>query len=152
MAERIFIVEIAGEVESVLADLPIVEAAAFPFGQVLRTDGAGFEFLFKGGLDFGEGIEPMTDGFGPFVVLNAAVELLTDGMREASDFAGASFQMLFIFGRIVAGPIRHQNVGSNRLLRAQTLTVSFKNPWLFLAETNIALRSVSDAAERNSRW
>jgi hypothetical protein len=45
-----------------------------------------------------------------------------------------------------------QKVGSNRLLRAQTLTVSFKKPWGLLAETNIALRSVSDVSERNSRW
>ena len=45
-----------------------------------------------------------------------------------------------------------QNVGSNRLLRAQTLTVSFKTPWNLLAETTVALRSVSDASARNSRW
>ena len=45
-----------------------------------------------------------------------------------------------------------QKVGSNRLLRAQTLTVSFKKPWNYLTENNLALRSVSDASERNSRW
>jgi site-specific DNA recombinase len=45
-----------------------------------------------------------------------------------------------------------KKVGSNRLLRAQTLTVSFKKPWNYLVETNIALRSVSDATERNSKW
>jgi site-specific DNA recombinase len=45
-----------------------------------------------------------------------------------------------------------QKVGSNRFLRAQTLTVSFKKPWNFLAETTVAIRRVSDAAERNSKW
>jgi hypothetical protein len=45
-----------------------------------------------------------------------------------------------------------QNVGSNRLLRAETLTVSFKKPWNLLAETTVAMRSVSDASARNSGW
>src|SRR5579862_4976398 len=45
-----------------------------------------------------------------------------------------------------------QKAGSNRLLRAQTLTVSFKKPWNFLAETNIAMRSVSDASAQSSKW
>ena len=45
-----------------------------------------------------------------------------------------------------------QKVGSNRLLRAETLTVSFKKPWIYLAESNLALRSVTDTAERSSIW
>jgi len=45
-----------------------------------------------------------------------------------------------------------QKVGSNRLLRAQTLTVSFKKPWISLAETNVTLRSVSDVSVQNSEW
>ena len=45
-----------------------------------------------------------------------------------------------------------QSVGSNRLLRAQTLTVSFKKPFDLLAETTVAMRSVSDASARNSGW
>jgi hypothetical protein len=45
-----------------------------------------------------------------------------------------------------------QNVGSNRLLRAQTLTVSFTNPWISLAETNIAVRSTEHVSARNSEW
>jgi len=44
------------------------------------------------------------------------------------------------------------NVGSNRLLRAQTLTVSFKKPWNYLAETTIAVRGTEDVSARNSRW
>jgi len=45
-----------------------------------------------------------------------------------------------------------QIVGSNRLLRAQTLTVSFKKPWNLLAETNIAVRSTGDFSTTNSNW
>ena len=45
-----------------------------------------------------------------------------------------------------------QRAGSNRLLRAQTLTVSFKKPFALLAETNLAIRNTSDVSERCSRW
>jgi len=45
-----------------------------------------------------------------------------------------------------------ENVGSNRLLRAQTLTVSFKRPFDSLAETTIAVRSMTDVSAINSRW
>jgi site-specific DNA recombinase len=45
-----------------------------------------------------------------------------------------------------------QKVGSNRLLRSQTLTVSFTKPASVLAETNIAVRSTNDVSERNSKW
>jgi hypothetical protein len=45
-----------------------------------------------------------------------------------------------------------QRVGSNRLLRAQTLTVSFKNPFDLLAETSLAIRNTSDVSEQCSRW
>jgi len=39
-----------------------------------------------------------------------------------------------------------KKVGSNRLLRAQTLTVSFKKPWNLLAETVIAVRNTEDVS------
>ena len=45
-----------------------------------------------------------------------------------------------------------QQVGSNRLLRAQTLTVCFKKPWNSLAETTVAVRSIADISEQSSRW
>jgi len=45
-----------------------------------------------------------------------------------------------------------KKVGSNRLLRAQTLTVEFIKPAQLLAETNIAVRSTTDISARNSRW
>jgi hypothetical protein len=45
-----------------------------------------------------------------------------------------------------------QKVGSNRLLRSQTLTVSFTESASVLAETNIAVRSTNDVSERKSIW
>ena len=45
-----------------------------------------------------------------------------------------------------------QKVGSNRLLRSQTLTVSFTKPASLLAETNFAVRSTNDVSARNSIW
>ena len=42
--------------------------------------------------------------------------------------------------------------GSNRLLRAQTLTVSFKKPFDLLAETTLAVRSTTAVSEQCSRW
>jgi len=44
------------------------------------------------------------------------------------------------------------NVGSNRLLRAQTLTVTFKRPFDSLAETTLAVRSTSDVSAQNQNW
>jgi site-specific DNA recombinase len=43
-------------------------------------------------------------------------------------------------------------VGSNRLLRSQTLRVSFKKPWDFLAETNLAVQRTNSFSEQNSLW
>jgi hypothetical protein len=45
-----------------------------------------------------------------------------------------------------------QKVGSNRLLRAQTLTVSFKKPFDLLAETNLAVRNTTDVSAQSSDW
>ena len=45
-----------------------------------------------------------------------------------------------------------KKVGSNRLLRAQTLTVSFTKPFALLAETNITVRSTRDFSQQSSRW
>ncbi len=40
--------------------------------------------------------------------------------------------------------------GSNRLLHAQTLRVSFIKPWNFLAKTNVAVRETGSISERTS--
>ncbi len=45
-----------------------------------------------------------------------------------------------------------KKVGSNRLLKAQTITVEFKKPWILLAETNISVRSTNDISQQYSEW
>jgi hypothetical protein len=40
----------------------------------------------------------------------------------------------------------------NRLIRSQTLTVSFKNHWNLLAETTVAARSAPDEISRSEKW
>ena len=45
-----------------------------------------------------------------------------------------------------------KKVGSNRLLRSQTLTVTFTKPFDSLAETVIAVRSTNDFSEPSSKW
>ncbi|HWD20821.1 MAG TPA: recombinase family protein [Verrucomicrobiae bacterium] len=45
-----------------------------------------------------------------------------------------------------------QKVGSNRLVRSQTLTVSFIKPWDLLAKTTVAAHAASSDSERSSGW
>jgi len=45
-----------------------------------------------------------------------------------------------------------KKVGSDRLLRAQTLTVPFTKPFVLLAETNLTVRSTSDFSQQSSIW
>ncbi len=45
-----------------------------------------------------------------------------------------------------------QKVGSNRLLRAQSLTVTFTKPWNSLAETNIAASCAASGSDQLSIW
>lgn len=45
-----------------------------------------------------------------------------------------------------------ERVGSNRLLRAQTLTVSFTKPFDLLAQTNLAVHRTADFSEQSSKW
>ena len=45
-----------------------------------------------------------------------------------------------------------KKVGSNRLLRAQTLTVSFTKPAYLLAETVLAVQRTTDVSAQCSRW
>ena len=47
---------------------------------------------------------------------------------------------------------RARDVNLFRLLRAQTLTVSFKKPWNYLAETTIAVRRTDSLLQWNSLW
>ena len=45
-----------------------------------------------------------------------------------------------------------RDVNLFRILRAQTLTVSFKSPWNFLAETNLAASLAASFSEQTSLW
>jgi len=45
-----------------------------------------------------------------------------------------------------------QNVGLNRQIRSQTLTVSFKKPFDSLAKTTVAANLAASENERNSIW
>src|SRR6266446_1134035 len=89
MAEGLFIIEVLNEIESVLADEPVAVAAMAPLGQVDFVEGASVEAGGEHGLDFGDGVEPFEDGVGLFAVVEAAIELLTEVVRESGDFSGA---------------------------------------------------------------
>jgi len=45
-----------------------------------------------------------------------------------------------------------QKVGLNRTFCSQTLTVSFKKPWISLAETTVAAQRAASDCERSSLW
>ena len=45
-----------------------------------------------------------------------------------------------------------KRVGSNRLLRAQKLTVSWKSPWGNLAKTTLAARGAASFSEQSANW
>lgn len=45
-----------------------------------------------------------------------------------------------------------KRVGSNRILRAQTVTVSFLKPWASLAETNLAARADNEFTHMSDKW
>ena len=89
VAEGLFIIELLDEIESVLADEPVAVAAMPPLGQVDFVEGAPVEVGGEHGLDFGDRVEPFEDGVGLFAVVEAAIELLTDVVREACDFSAA---------------------------------------------------------------
>jgi hypothetical protein len=84
-----------GEGESVLAHLPVAEAMLGPFVEVLFRDGFGTELRAEEGLDLGEGIEPGAEVVLGFAFVEAAVELVADGLGEASDFAVHNFSFWF---------------------------------------------------------
>jgi hypothetical protein len=97
-------IDYVGEVAGLLAHLfepiagfleakPILEAALFPFGEVLFGDRAAFEFLVEDALNVGEGIEPFDELDSCFAVLEAKVEVFTQGVRETGDFSGPSHKM-----------------------------------------------------------
>lgn len=79
--------EVTVVAEGLLAELPGLEAALFPFGEVLRGDGAAGEVLLKGGLDFGQVVEPTDEADGGMAGIEAFVQLMADFRGEMGDFA-----------------------------------------------------------------
>jgi len=89
VAEGFFVVEVMCQGEGIAAGEPVAVAAVFPLGEVGRGDGLGGELGGEDGLDLGEGVEPLEEGWAWLVVEEAAVELVADGEGEAGDFSGA---------------------------------------------------------------
>ena len=78
----------AGLGEHFAAELPGGEAVGAPFGEVHLADGARAEFGNEDGVDGGPGVKPGQEGGGGFVVSEAAIEFVAEGLGEAGDFAG----------------------------------------------------------------
>jgi len=120
VAEGLFIVEVLNEIQSVLADEPVAVAAMTPLGEVDFVEGAPVEADGERGLDFGDGVEPFENGVGLFAVVEAAIELLTDVVREAGDFSGAhglgvGSNILSQIDRIMAGQNHCRVMGGIKL-------------------------------------
>jgi len=61
IAEGLFVFKVAGEGEGVEAGEPVAVAAVSPLGKVGRGDGLGGELGGEGGLDLGQGVEPVEE-------------------------------------------------------------------------------------------
>ena len=72
--------------KEVLGGEPFLVAAVAPFGDVLGCDGASVELAGEDGLDLGEPVEPLQDGFGFEAIFETGVELSADLAGEAGDF------------------------------------------------------------------
>ena len=84
-----FLVEIAEEGAGLVLEEPVGNAAVAPGGEVGGIDGAGVKAGGEDGPDLGEAVKPGKDGGGGLAIVEAGVELLADGGREAGDFANA---------------------------------------------------------------
>ena len=69
-------------------------SALLPLAEVGLVDGLGGEMGGEDGLDFRQLVEPGEEVLGQLAVLEAQIELPTDGQREAGDFAVASHRGL----------------------------------------------------------
>ena len=70
--------------------LPFAEAALAPLGEIDGVDGTAFKVGLEDTLDIWHRAEPCDQGFGVMTILKALVKLFADGIRETSDFSGAS--------------------------------------------------------------
>jgi hypothetical protein len=74
--------------EHFAAELPGGKAVGSPFAEVLLADGARVKFGGEHGADSGQSVEPGQECGGGFVVGEASVEFVAEGLGEAGDFAG----------------------------------------------------------------
>jgi len=96
--EGVLVLEIGDHSEGIVTDLPVAKTALVPFGEICRDDSVAVEVGFEDGLDFGQGVEPLEEGFTLFTVLHTAIELFTDFVRETSDFSGAGHKLGEVWG------------------------------------------------------
>jgi len=89
VAEGFFVFEVMRQGQGIVAGEPVPVAAVFPLGEVGRGEGLGGELGGEDGLDLGQGVEPVEEGWAGLVVEKAAVELVSDGEGETGDFSGA---------------------------------------------------------------
>ena len=78
--------QFAGLGEELLAGEPLLEAAVAPTGEIHFADGLTAELSVQDGPDFRKGIEPIEDFRSGTGIVEAVVDLLTDGVRQQGDF------------------------------------------------------------------
>ena len=77
------------DVPDFLVNTPIAEAAIFPFGNILGSDGMAVEIGDNESLDLGQGVEPIDESDGRFAGVEAEVQFFQNLRREAGDFSVA---------------------------------------------------------------
>jgi hypothetical protein len=75
--------------------LPVPATALLPFGQILLADGLVVEVGGKDGPGLGQGIQPGDELFAQLVIVQAAVELLLNGLGQTGDFSIASHNLFY---------------------------------------------------------
>jgi hypothetical protein len=73
--------------EPVAADLPFGKPAGAPFAEVLLGDGGPVKLLLEDGLDVGTVVEPAEDLVALDIIIEAAVEFVTDVAGQALDYS-----------------------------------------------------------------
>jgi len=88
-AHKPLVLQVADEVQGVLAGQPFAVAVVFPLGDILLGERIPAEVGLEDGLDFRQWIEPGEESLGRLAVVKAAVDLIADLVRETGDFSEA---------------------------------------------------------------
>ena len=102
-----FVLETGSEGQSVALSEPVGITTMTPGGDVDVVDGATVEVLHQDSLDFGERVEPFENGFYGMAIEETAVELLTDFVGKAGDFAGVGHGCYWLRGYMVTSLKRY---------------------------------------------